>query len=82
MSDDRFKDLQDLKESIEIGLEIEFYLYGDHYYIGAPQGELLIALGPDDEGDVYIDADDMLTNHKINGIPLKDIWQDIKIDRM
>lgn len=41
MADDKFVNLEELIESIEMGLDIEFDLYGVRYYIGAPQGDCL-----------------------------------------
>lgn len=82
MNDNRFKDLEDLKSSIEMGLDIEFSLYGDPYYIGAPQGKLMIVLCPDIEEAIYANAEELLNNHKIKGKALKDIWQDIEISSM
>lgn len=83
MSDDnKFKSLDELKDSIDMGLDIECFIYGDRYYIGAPKGDLLIALCPDGDGDIYANTDDLLSNHKIKGKPLKDIWQDIEIYSM
>lgn len=72
----KFKSLQELKEAIEMGLDIECFIYGDRYWIGA-YGE--IALCPDGDADVYKDAEDLLNNHRINGKPLIEIWQDIDL---
>ena len=82
MADDKFVNLEELIESIEMGLDIEFDLYGVRYYIGAPQGELLISRGFGEIEDFYMDAEDLVNNHYINDKPIKDIWQDIIIYNM
>lgn len=75
---DRFESLQELLNSIDIGLDLEFNLYGKQYNIST-DGTPFIALCPDGEGMYYKDAEDMLENHMIEGKPLKDIWQDFEI---
>ncbi|WP_455258673.1 hypothetical protein [Peptoniphilus asaccharolyticus] len=82
MADNKFVNLEELIESIEMGLDIEFDLYGVRYYIGAPQGELLISRDLGEIEDVYMDAEDLVNNHYINDKPIKDIWQDIIIYNM
>ncbi|MDU1598599.1 hypothetical protein [Peptostreptococcus anaerobius] len=82
MADDKFVNLEELIESIEMGLDIEFDLYGVRYYIGAPQGELLISRDFGEIEDFYMDAEDLVNNHYINDKPIKGIWQDIIIYNM
>ena len=82
MANDDFVSLQELIESIEMGLDIEFDLYGVRYYIGAPQGDLLISRDDGEIEDYYTNAEDLVNNHYINGEPIKNIWQDMVIYNM
>lgn len=77
-----FTSLNDFRDSIDMGLDIDCNIYGERYYIGAPQGKLLIALSPNGDDQTYDNVDDLLNNHKIRGKLLKDIWFDIEINSM
>lgn len=81
MDDNRFRDLEDLKSSIEIGLDIECMILGQRYYIGWSNHKRIIALCPDGDGDFFETLDEML-DFKIEGKPLKDIWYSIEIISM
>lgn len=81
MSDDKFKNLDELQDSIEMGLDIECYIYGKRYYIGWSNNKRVIALCPDGDGDFFDSLEDML-EFLIEGKPIKDIWQDIVIRSM
>ena len=72
-----------LKASLEMGMEIEFFLYGIRYVISwESDGRPAVAECPDDYGKIFKDIDDLLNNCKIKGKFLKDIWQDIDIMTM
>ncbi|WP_438349925.1 hypothetical protein ACP8HI_04445 [Paenibacillus sp. FA6] len=78
MSDDKFNNLEEFKESIEMRLDIECFIYGSRYYIGWSEGKRVIALCPDGDGEFFDSLEDML-EFQIEGKPIKDIWQDIVI---
>ncbi len=82
MNDDKLDSLDELIDAIEIGLDIEFDLYGVRYYIGAPQGKLLISRDLGEIESFYKDAKDLVDNHSINGKLIRDIWEDIVIYSM
>lgn len=75
----KFENLSELTEAIEIGLDIEFILYGERYNISWRNDKPFICECPDGEGEFYSDAQSMLDKHKINNIPLKKLWNDMKV---
>ncbi len=77
----KFNSLQELIDAIEIGLDIECYIYGQRYYIGWGDKGRVIAKCPDDYGNYFDSLDEML-NFKIGDTKLKDLWQDIEIRSM
>lgn len=79
--DNKFTSLKELIDSIEMGLDIECSIYGTDYYIGWSDDKRIIAECPNDEGIKFNSLNEML-EYKIKGIPLKDIWDHIVIDRM
>lgn len=79
--DNKFVSLEEFKESIDMGLDLDLYLYGVRYYIGAPLGKLLISWD-DGEKEIQFDSVPELLQYEINGKPLKDIWKDIEINSM
>ncbi|WIF95031.1 hypothetical protein [Caminicella sporogenes] len=77
----KFSSLQELKDSIEMGLDIECYIYGQRYYIGWGDNGRVIAKCPDGDG-VYFNSLDEMLNFKIQDKKMKDIWKDIQIISM
>ena len=77
----RLNSLDELIEAINMGLDIEFFLYGVRYNIST-DGTPFIAVCPGGNGDYYQDANDLVKNHTINGKPLKDLWHDMEIRAM
>lgn len=75
---DRLESLEELTEAIDMGLDIEFNLYGTRYNIST-DGTPFIATCPDGDGIHYPDAKDMIEKLAINGKLLKHIWQDMEI---
>lgn len=74
----RLESLQELIWAIDIGLDIEFYLYGTRYNIST-NGTPFIAICPDGDGIHYQNAQDMIEHHIVNGKSLKDVWQDFEV---
>lgn len=81
MDDSKLKSLSELIDAIKIGLDIEIDLFGVRYYIGSPQGELLISWNNGEDEVLFKDVDQLL-NYKIKGKPIKDVWREIEIYAM
>lgn len=79
--DDRFNSLEELKESIELGLDIECYINNQRYYIGWSNNERVIALCPDGEGVRFNKLEEML-DYQIEGKTLRELWKEIVIRSM
>lgn len=75
----KFENLSELTEAIEIGLDIEFILYGERYNISWRNDKPFICECPDGDTVCCFDAQTMLDEYKINNIPLKKLWKDIKV---
>lgn len=78
----KFKDLQEFYDAIEMGLDIEFFLNEIRYNISSRNNKPFICICPDGDPDYYNSAQDLLDNYNIDGIPIKDLWQDIDIYAM
>lgn len=77
----KFNSLKELIDAIDMGLDIEFYLYGVHYNISS-RGEPFICICPDGNAVFYKNGTELVNNHKIDNKLLKDIWQDIGLYSM
>ena len=75
----KFENLSELSEAIEIGLDIEFIIYGERYNISWRDDEPFICRCPEGETNLYTDAKAMLDKHKINDKQLKELWNDMKV---
>lgn len=75
----KLKSLDELKESIDLGMDIEFYLYGMRYNISWRDNKPFICICPDGDATFYESSQQMFEEYEINGKVLKDIWKDIKI---
>lgn len=76
---DRLENLEELATAIDMGLDIEFILYGARYDISWRNYKPFICVCPDGEAVFYENTQDMLEHHAVNGKSLKDIWQDFEI---
>lgn len=79
---EKFNDLNELIYSINLGLDIEFYLYGTRYNISPGDDEYFICECPNGDAVYYKNGLDMVNNYKINDKLLKDIWKDIGLHSM
>lgn len=82
MDDNRFINLEELREAIEMGLDIEFYLKGVRYNISWRDYKPFICVCPDGDAVFFEDADDLLSNYKVDGISLKELWREMDIIAM
>ncbi len=77
-----FESIDELHNAIEMALDIEFFLYGVRYNISWRDYKPFICTCPDGDAVFFENADDLLDGYKINGKPLRDLWQDIEIYSM
>ena len=82
MSDNKFKDLEDFRSSVELGLDIVFAMRGTKYNISWNDDKPFICTCPDGDAVVFENADDLLNNYKIDGVPLKELWREFDIYSM
>lgn len=75
---DSFESLEEMIESIDIGLDLEFYLYGVRYNISTNRIPF-ICICPDGDAEYYKDGTDLMNHHKVNNRKMKDIWRDVQI---
>ena len=80
--DDRFNNLTEFKNAIEMGLDIVFYIGDMKYNISWKNQKPFICLCPDGDAAFYEDADALLNEHTIDGKKIKDLWNQIRIDYM
>lgn len=78
----RFDSLEELIESINIGLDIEFILYGTRYNISPSEDTYFICVCPNGDAIHYKDGNELVSTYSVNGKPLKSIWQDIQLRSM
>lgn len=75
----RLKSLDELIQAIDIGMDIEFYAYGIRYNISWRDDKPFICICPDGDAFFYNTPAEMFKKYRINGKPLKDMWQDLEI---
>ena len=78
----KFENFQEFYDAVEMGLDIEFFIDGIRYNISWQNNKPFIFVCPDGEPNYYSDTQDLLDNHKIDGVPIKDLWQNIDIYAM
>ena len=75
----KFENLSEMSETIEIGVDLEFILFGKRYNISWRDNKPFICECPEGESKFYANAQTMLDKHRINDIALKELWNDIEI---
>lgn len=78
----KFENLPELFEAVEMGLDIEFLLFGERYNISWRNDRPFISECPDGEAIFYSDVKKMFDKHKINDKQLKELWKDIEVISM
>ena len=78
----KFENFQEFYDAVEMGLDIGFFIDGIRYNISWQNNKPFICVCPDGEPNYYSDTQDLLDNHKIDGVPIKDLWQNIDICAM
>lgn len=78
----KLKSLDELAQSINMGMDIEFYAYGTRYNISWRDNRPFICICPDGDAIFYDSPDEMLKEYAIHGKRLVDIWRDLEIISM
>ena len=78
----KFDSLQELIDSIDMGLDIEFYLHGTRYNISPGEDKYFICECPNGDAIYYDSGLEMINKHKIGAELLKNVWNDIGIYSM
>lgn len=73
-----FQSFSDLDETLSVGQEMNFQLFGLGYYFGSPDG--IYVLSRDDGLDIEFDSLEDFYNYEIDGKKVKDLWMDIDVD--
>lgn len=76
---DRLESLNELYEAVEMGLDVEFALYGKRYNISWRNHKPFICVCPDGDAEFYENTDELLSTYCVNGYPLKEVWTDLEI---
>lgn len=82
MNSDRFDSLDELKNVIEMGLDIEFFIDDVRYNISWENNKPFICICPKGEAVFFDDVEDLLEKYNIKGKSLKELWSDIVIHVM
>lgn len=77
-----FESIDELRNAIEMGLDIEFFLYGVRYNISWRDYKPFICTCPDGDAVFFENAGDLLDEYKINGRSLRELWKDIEVYSM
>lgn len=78
----KLKNLDELIESIEMGMDIEMFVYGTRYNISWRNYKPFICVCPDGDAVFFESTEELMSNYKIKEKPLKEIWQDFEIYSM
>ncbi len=79
VDDSKFISYEDLYESVEMGLDIEFWLRGVMYNISWRDKKPFISICPNGGTTHFKNTEDLLNNYRIDGIPLGELWHEIDI---
>lgn len=75
----KLQSLEELMEEIEMGMDIEFFIYGIRYNISWRNNKPFICICPDGEATFFDSPAEMMEKYKVNGSPLKNLWKDFEI---
>ncbi|EQM55007.1 hypothetical protein N692_10445 [Lactiplantibacillus plantarum EGD-AQ4] len=80
---DKLQSLQQLRVTIEIGMDIQIKIHDTEWYIGPLQGKRLISKNNDDFMHMFeTDNPDEVLNDVIDGQRIRDQWRDVVIVSM
>ena len=79
----KLQSLEELKESLEMGMEVNFFMRGVWYLMEWEDDDhVFIAVCPDGEGNVYNSWDELFEKHMIDGEPIGNLWREFEIETM
>ena len=78
----RLKSLDEMLESIDIGMDVEFYLYNVRYNISWRNNKPFICMCPEGDAIFYDSSEQMFNEYKVNGKAVKELGKDFKIISM
>lgn len=78
----KMNSFDELQFSMNVHMDIEFYLRNVRYNISWKDHKPFICVCPDGDAEFFKDADDLLSNYKVDGVPLKELWSDMDIISM
>ena len=70
---------EELFENIDNGSDVEFFLKDKRYNISWRDNKPFICECPEGEAVFFENTNDLLCNYKVDGIPIKDFWQEMKM---
>lgn len=77
----KLNNLNEFTEAIDMGLDIEFFVYKIRYNISWAK-KPFICVCPDGDAVFFESREDLMTNYKIKGKSLKELWTEIDIYSM
>ena len=78
----RLKSLDELLDSLEMGMEVNFFLDG-RWYLMEDRGERkLIAECPDGNPVFYDDWDALLVRYTVDGHPIGERWREFEVETL
>ena len=78
----KLKSLDELIESLDFGMEVNFFLNGKWYLIESAGERKLIALCPDGDPEYFDSWDDLFAGYKVDGMPLRELWKDFEVESL
>lgn len=75
----KLENLDELKNAILMGLDIEFMLYAARYNISWRNGKPFICRCPDGDAVYYGGAQELLNEFEVDGRKLKELWANMEI---
>ena len=74
----RLKSLDEMLESIDIGMDVEFYLYNVRYNISWRNNKPFICMCPEGDAIFYDSSEQMFNEYKVNGKALRNFGKILK----
>lgn len=78
----KLKRYEELFEAIDIGLDIEFFYENIRYNISWENKKPFICECPNGEAVFFKNTNELLCDYKIDGIPIKNLWDKLDIYSM
>ena len=75
----KLENLDELKDAIQMGMDIEFVLYATRYNISWRNEKPFICRCPDGSAIYYNGAQELLDGFEVHGRKLKELWTNMEI---